>query len=100
MALLDIFRRKGFLAGSVLVRDLPPHKMYSLSLSFFRVARADTVRPVDDVPPADSHTDQASVKEAEESKGMPLHFRFERPVGYYYLDVGVIAYIERSGKMF
>ena len=48
----------------------------------------------------DKYIDTESVKEAEEPDDKPLRFSVERTVGFYYLAVSVIAYLERSGKMF
>jgi hypothetical protein len=74
--------------------------MYSVSLSFFRVASASSQPPFNGDPPADAYIDAESVKEAEEHDEKPLRFRVERPAGFYYLAIGVIAYFEREGKLF
>ncbi|MGC3957593.1 MAG: hypothetical protein QM813_06420 [Verrucomicrobiota bacterium] len=100
MAIFDIFKKKGTLAGEVRLRGLPPHKMYSVTVTFFPVGSASSLPPFDGDPPTDKWTDTASVKEAEEPDDKPLRFRCERVTGYYYLGVGVIAFLERDGKMF
>src|ERR1051326_556769 len=100
MGILNIFRKKGWVTGMVVVHGLPPHKMYSLSLTFFQVGSAAAPPPFGGDPPADRYVDDESVKEAYEPDNKPLRFRAQRPVGFYYLAVGVIAYLERDGKMF
>jgi len=100
MAILDIFRKKGWVAGMVVVRGLPPHKMYSISVTFFRVGSASTPPPFGGDPPADQYIDDESIKEADEPDDKPLRFRIQRTAGFYYLAIGVIAYLERDGKMF
>jgi len=100
MAIFDIFKRKGTVAGEVLLRGLPPHKMYSVTVTFFRVSSASSPPPFDADPPADNWTDTAPVKETDEPDDKPLHFAFQRATGHYYLGVGIIAFLERGGKMF
>ena len=100
MAFLDIFRKKGSLAGEVTISGLPPHKAYSVSLTFFQVSSEHSPPPFQGDPPTDKRTDTESVKEAEEPDDKALRFRIQRTSGFYYLGVGVIAYLERSGKMF
>jgi len=100
MAIFDIFKRKGTLGGEVVLHGLPPHKMYSVTVTFFPVASAASPAPFDGDPPTDSWTDTDSVKEAEERDDKPLRFSFQRVAGFYYLGVSVIAYLERDGKMF
>lgn len=100
MAIFNIFKKKGALTGDVLLRGLPPQKMFSVTVTFFPVGSASSPPPFDGDPPTDKWTDTASVKEAEEPDDKPLRFRCERAAGYYYLGVGVIAFLERDGKMF
>jgi len=100
MAILDIFKRKGTIAGEVLVHGLPPHKRYCVNVTFFSVSSASSPPPFDADPPADKWIDTESVKEVEESDDKPLRFSFQRAGGYYYLGVGVIAFLERGGDMF
>ncbi len=100
MAIFDIFKKKGTLTGEVVLRGLPPHKMYSVTVTFFPVASAAAPAPFDGDPPTDRWTDTSSVKEAEEPDDKPLRFSFQRTAGHYYLGVSVIAFLERDGKMF
>jgi hypothetical protein len=100
MRILGIFRRKGVIAGEVSVRALPPHKMYSVSLTFFPVVSGSSVPPFDSDPPVDAWRDYTPVKEAEEPEDKPLRFTCKRPAGHYYIGVGVIAYLERGAKLY
>ena len=100
MAILDIFKKKATLTGDVVLRGLPAHKMYSVSVTFFQVASVSSPPPFHGDPPVDKYIDTESVKEAEEHDDKPLRFCVERTVGFYYLAVSDIAYLERSGKMF
>jgi hypothetical protein len=100
MAIFDIFKKKGTVGGEVVLRGLPPHKMYSVTVTFFPVSSISSPPPFNADPPVDKWTDTSSVKEAEESDDKPLRFSFQRAAGYYYLGVGVIAFLERGGKMF
>jgi hypothetical protein len=100
MAILDIFRKKGWVTGTVAVHGLPPHKAYSLSVTFFPVGSASAPPPFGGDPSADQYPDNdESVKGADEPDDKPLRFRAQRSAGFYYLAVGVIAYMERDGKM-
>ncbi len=83
-----------------MLRGLPPHKMYSVTVTFFPVPSAASPAPYDGNPPANRMTDTASVKEAEEPDDNHLRFSFQCTAGHYYLGVGVIVYFERDGKMF
>ena len=94
------FKKNGSIAGLVVVYGLPPHKLYSVSVTFFPVASASTPPPFAGDPPVDQYIDEESVKEAEEPDDKSLQFRFQRPEGFYYLAVGIIAFLERNGKMF
>jgi len=100
MAIFDIFKKKGAIAGEIVLRGLPPHKSYSASVTFFPVASATSPAPFNGDPPVHAWTNTESVKEESEPDDKPLHFRFQRASGFYFLGVGVIAYLERGGKMF
>jgi hypothetical protein len=101
MAMFDIFKKKGTLTGEVVLHGLPPHKMYSVTVTFFRVVSASAPPPFGGDPSVDQYPDDdESVKEADEPDDKPLRFRAQRSVGFYYLAVGVIAYLERGDRMF
>lgn len=100
MAIFDIFKRKGTLNGEVLLKGLPSHEKYRVTITFFPVASASSPAPFDGDPPADAWVDTMTVKDTEEPDDKPLRFSFEHAAGYYYLDVGVIAFLRRDGKMF
>ena len=95
-----MFNRKGALAGEVTLRGLPPHKAYSVSIAFFPVPSDSSPPPFGGEPPAEKYTDEASIKGAEDPEDKPLRFQLQRTAGFYYLDVGVIAFLERDGKMY
>lgn len=100
MAIFDIFRGKGWLGGKVAIRGLPAHERFSVSVAFFRVGSASAQPPYGGNPPPEKYADGESIKEAEEPEDKPLEFRVQRPVGYYYVAVGIIAYLKREGKMY
>lgn len=100
MTILNIFRRKGTIAGEILLHGLPSHKMYCLSVTFFPVSSDASPPPFDADPPVDSWIDTEWVKEVEEPDDKPLRFSFQRAAGYYYLGVGVIIFLERDGQRF
>ena len=100
MSFLNLFRKKGTLIGQIVLRGLPPHKMYSTSMTFFRVSSATSPPPFDGDPPANEWTTADSVKEADEPDDKPLRFCLQKGAGFYYIGIGVIAYMERGGKMF
>jgi hypothetical protein len=100
MAKFGIFKRKGTLSGEIVLRGLPPHKMYSVTVTFFPVASTSAPPPFSGDPPPDQWKDTAPVKQAEEPDDKPLNFSLQRAVGHYYVGVGVIAFLVRDGKLF
>lgn len=97
MAILDLFNRKGTVAGTVVIHGLPAHETYSVSVTFFRVSAATSPAPDDDLQ---AKRDTETVKAEAEPDDKPLNFRFQKPSGFYYISVGVIVYFRRDGKMF
>ena len=100
MDLKNIFRRKGYLEGGVIIRGFPAHKTYIVSVTTFRVPHASSPRPFDGKPPASEYREQVWVKDKNDPEDKPLRFHIGRSAGFYYLDVGVIAFIECGGKMY
>ena len=100
MSIFDVFKGKGTLTGEVVLHGLPPHKMYSVSVTFFAVTSAASPPPFNGDPPTDKWTDTSPIKKAEDPDSKPLRFSAQRTAGHYYLGVSVIAFIERGGKMF
>jgi hypothetical protein len=100
MALLDFFRSKGRLSGTVILIDLPECAMLSVNIHPFRVSEPSAPLPYSGEPPGSAYTCEISVREAEQALDKPLTFSVDWPVGYYHLDVGVIAYREVEGKMY
>jgi hypothetical protein len=100
MPIFDIFKREATLRGEVLLRDLPPHKMYCVSVTFFPVASANSPVPFDGDPPIDNWTNGVWVKETDEPDDKPLHFCVERTAGHYYLGISAIVFLDRNGEWF
>lgn len=100
IAILDILRRKGRVAGEVTIRRLPLHETYSVNLTLFRVPDAVSPPPFGGEPPASEYTDEVSVKAATEPEEKQLQFNILKPPGFYYVDVGIIAFIKCKGKMY
>jgi hypothetical protein len=100
MGIFSLFKQKGIVAGEVVLRGVPQHEMYSVSLGLFRVSSAESPVLTDSTTPAGEWTDNQSVKESQEPDDKPLRFRFERPAGFYYLAISAIVYMRRNGKMF
>jgi hypothetical protein len=100
MAWLDAFRRKGRLSGTVAIHGLPECVGLSVTVNPFRVSHAAAPQPYGGAPPGSAYTDEISIREDQDPADKPLVFAVERPVGYYYLDVGVIAYREVHGKLY
>jgi hypothetical protein len=90
MGLLDLFRSKGTLSGRVEIQNLPEARLgYAVTVAFFRVASATT--PLTWMSPPDSEIkDMVVIKDPKDPEGRPLHFTVVRPVGFYYVLVGVV----------
>ena len=99
-AAMKIIRGKGRVKGTVEIVGLPECKMFSVSLCFFEVLSLDSPAPFDGMPPAHAYSDEVSLKEAEEVMDGALTFVLSRPSGFYFLDVGVIAYFEKADKFY
>ncbi len=101
MAFFDFLKKKGAVNGVVIIHGLPAHEMYSVSLTAFKVASAESSPPFNGDPPIEKwDNSDYSVKEPEEPDDKPLHFSFETSPGFYYFGVGVIAFINKNEKMF
>ncbi len=100
MTVWNIFRRKGFLTGTVAIHGLPTHKAYSASIALFPVGHIGSAPPWTDKPTLDQYTDEVQIKDASAPEEQPLRFRLRRPAGFYYCDIGVIVYIDRRGKSY
>ena len=101
MVFFDFLKKKGAVNGVVVIHGLPTHEMYSVSLTAFKVASAESPPPFNGDPPIEEwENSDYSVKEAEEPDDKPLHFSFETSPGFYYFGVGVIAFISKNDKMF
>jgi hypothetical protein len=100
MGIFDRFKKKGTVSGEVVVRGLPPHKNYCVTITFFRVGGVSSPSPFDGDPPASEWIDTESVKEAEEPDDKPLRLSFQRTTGHYYIGVSAIAFMVHEGKLF
>ena len=98
MALFDLFRQKGILSGTITVQGLPPHIYFKVSVAFFRVTSPTSPLPFGGKPPVDQYTDEVVVKAADAPENAPLTFKVERPTGFYFMDVCVMACVDREGK--
>ena len=97
--MLEIFKGKGSINGIVEIVGLPKCKMYSASLSLFSVPNSSSPLPYEGKPPGNADCDTVSLKETKDPFDKPLMFDLCRRSGFFYLDVGVIAYIENGGKL-
>jgi hypothetical protein len=60
------------------------------NLSFQRIAK----------PPGNAYRNLTWIKEREDPNNFPLKFSLTKPSGFYFVDVGVIAFREVDGKMY
>jgi hypothetical protein len=86
--------------GSVSLRDLPTHHSFIAFLAFTKVSSRDSPFPRDD-PGAPFHKCDfvVPIKSAGDPESLPLRFRVEKPVGYYYLVLRVTMAREIRGKL-
>jgi hypothetical protein len=66
----------------------------------FEVSSIDSPVPYEGLPPSEAYTEQVSIKEAADPAKGVLNFNLTRPSGFYYLDIGVIAYFEAQEKVY
>jgi hypothetical protein len=100
MGILDRFKRKGRLTGTIELHGLPANCGYSVSVSFVPVNGESSPPPSHDDSTTTANTEQIFVKEKEAPEQSPLTFNAHERVGFYYVDVGLIVYFEREGDMF
>jgi hypothetical protein len=94
------------LSGQIAIGKLPPHFGLSVSVAFFPVADADTPKPLDGDPPVEAIVDcpniledvDLNVERMDESRLVP--YQFERPSGYYYIQIRAILYRKENGRVF
>jgi len=94
MSIADLFRSKGTLRGTLVIRGLPPHKALRVDATLFKVSSASAPLPFNGEPPPKAYRDTVVVKETEAPEGMPLRFEVLRPVGFYF--GWILAAIRRS----
>ena len=94
------------LEGTISITGLPPHQGLIVNLYFYAVATPDAPPPYNGDPPAEAATDSEKVFERvdldqESHETTFAHpFGIERPAGYYYVQLGVILFRKRDGKVF
>lgn len=94
------------LEGTISITSLPPHRGIIVNLCFFAVPEADAPVPFNGDPPAESATDYEKVSEQVDlemesqvaTRDFP--FRVERPPGYYFVQVRVILFRMKAGRVF
>lgn len=94
------------LEGTVSLAGLPPHRGLIIHLCFFAVTDADSPPPYNGDPPAEVITDCDTVfrqvdldKESQETT-FAHQFAIERSPGHYYVQLRVILFRVRDGKVF
>lgn len=100
MSLLDRFRKKGWVMGSISIRDLPVHDSLIAVLAFTRVSSKDSAFPSDD-PGAPFHKCDYAVpiKAVDDLGAQPFTFNVREPVGFYYLVLRVTLGRRIRGKI-
>ena len=94
------------LDGAISITDLPPHRGLIVNLCLFPVAGPDAPAPHGGHPPAQAATDchevfkQVDLDAESQVPAFEHPFAFERPPGYYYLQLRVILFRTQGGKAF
>lgn len=94
-----------WLEGTITITGLPPHRGLIINLCFFAVTSADSPPPHNGDPPAEAATDSDKVFEQvaldHESHEATFEHRFgiERSPGFYYVQLRVILFRSRDGKV-
>lgn len=102
----DFFNKKGELASTVKIAELPPYLGHSMSLSLFGVSGPNTPPPFADIAPPEARQDETNFSkethfESEDTTGnLVSSFWLSRPVGWYFLQLNVILYRKKGAKMY
>src|SRR5438552_86227 len=95
------------LDGTISITGLPPHRGLIVNLCFYEVSGPDVPAPHGGDPPTEAAPDfhlkvAEHVHLHEESLETTFEqaFRLEHRPGYYYVQVRVILFRERSGSIF
>src|ERR1700687_1905593 len=94
------------LEGTILITGLPPHRGLIGNLCFFVVVSADSPPPYNGDPPAEAATDcekvfeQVDLDKESQATTFEHHFRVEHSPGYHYVQLRVILFRTRNGKVF
>ncbi|HVS35282.1 MAG TPA: hypothetical protein VMS17_06840 [Gemmataceae bacterium] len=92
--------------GAILITGLPPHRGLIINLCFFAVAKPDSPPPHNGDPPAEAATncdkvfEQVDLDMESRETTFEHHFGIERSPGYYYVQLRVILFRAREGKVF
>jgi hypothetical protein len=94
------------LEGTISITGLPPHRGLIVDLCFFAVAGPEVPAPHNGDPPADAITDcdkvfeQVDLEKESQETTFEHSFGVERSSGYYYVQLRVILFRVRAGKVF
>src|SRR5205807_1493132 len=92
--------------GTISITGLPPHRGLIVNLCFFAVAGPDVPAPYNGDPPAKAATDcdkvfeQVDLDKESQETAFQHDFDIERSPGYYYVQLRVILFQNRDGKVF
>ena len=93
------------LEGNISISCLPPNRGLIVNLCFFAVAGTDAPVPYGGDPPAEAATDcdkvfeQVNLEKESRDSAVEVGFSVERAAGYYYVQVRVILFKTKEGKM-
>lgn len=94
------------LVGNLVLSGLPPHLGMLVSLCFFAVKDRDSPAPYNGDPPTEAATDLEEIvnnmplKNESRATSFEQNFQAERPAGYYFVQVRVVLFQKRGGKIF
>src|SRR5690348_8313824 len=94
------------LESTIAINGLPPHRGLIVNLCFFAVGGPDAPAPYGGDPPAEAATDcdkvfkQVDLDTESRETMFEHHFGIERAPGYYYVQLRVILFRVRDGKVF
>jgi hypothetical protein len=94
------------LEGTISMSRLPANRGLIINLCFFAVAGPDAPAPYNGDPPAEAASDydkvfeQVNLEKESQDSAVEIGFSVERPAGYYYVQVRVILFQAKEGKVF
>jgi hypothetical protein len=93
------------LEGTISISRLPPNRGLIVNLCFFAVAGPDAPAPYGGDPPTEAATDcdkvleQVDLERESQDPAVDVGFSVERAAGYYYVQVRIILFQAKEGKM-